>query len=230
MSKLRFKGNNAAYIGSLMEISNTKVVLKFPSGIPALFDPSTVEVLDESGSVVETKKGFKTIYQINGTSVILSNDGSVAVENPKTGKTDEEILADAKNEKLVEISTACEQVIHYGIDINDQHFSLTDKDQTNLFGKQAQLSTGATQIEYHADGEPCRYFTAEEMTAIITAAMVYVTYHTTYCNALNMWIRKTESLDEVKSIYYGCSVPEAYQSEVLVNILASMAAEADETA
>lgn len=230
MSKLRFKGSNATYTGSLMGISDKRIVLKFPSGIPAEFDPSVIEVLDESGNVVETKKGFKTIYQINGTSVILSNDGSVAIENPETGKTDDEILEDAKVAKLVEIATACEQVIHYGIDINGQHFSLTDKDQTNLFGKQVQLSTGVTQIEYHADGEPCRYFTAEEMTAITTAAMAYVTYHTTYCNALNMWIRQTESLDEVKSIYYGCAVPETYQSEVLVNVLASMAAEVDETA
>lgn len=230
MSKLRFKGSDAAYTGTLMVISDKRIVLKFPSGIPAVFDTSVIEVLDESGNVVETVKGFKSIYQINGVSVILSNDGSVLPESPETGKTDEEILADAKTAKLAEISAACQQVIHYGIDINGQHFSLTDQDQSNLFAKQVQLVAGATQAEYHADGEPCRYFTAEEMTAIITAAMAYVTYHTTYCNALNMWIRQTESLDEVKSIYYGCAVPETYQSEVLVNMLASMAAEADETA
>ena len=82
--------------------------------------------------------------------------------------------------------------------------------------------TGSERFEYHEDGNPCRYFSAEEMQKIITAAMAYKTYHTTYCNALNMWIKNAETLEEVNSIYYGVEIPEAYQNEVLKDLIVKM--------
>lgn len=48
-----------------------------------------------------------------------------------------------------------------------------------------------------------------------------MSYHTTYCNAINMWIMGVTSKDELSQIVYGTSVPEEYQSEVLKAYLAS---------
>lgn len=137
-------------------------------------------------------------------------------------------LEEVKSQKKVEISTACESTIHAGIDVkigeNWEHFSLQTNDQINLFGKQYQLANGATSVEYHQDGHPCKYYSAEDMMEIITAAMEWVSYHTTYCNALNMWIAGASSKDEVNAIYYGADIPEEYQSEVLKDYLTKMAA------
>ena len=99
---------------------------------------------------------------------------------------------------------------------------MTEHDQLNLFGKQVQLAAGTTELEYHADGQPCRYYSAADMQTIIAAAMQHVSYHTTYCNAVNMWIAGCESTEEVQSIYYGADVPEEYQSDVLKAYIASM--------
>ena len=104
-----------------------------------------------------------------------------------------------------------------------EHFALTEHDQINLFGKQAQLAAGVEQLEYHADGKPCRYYSAADMQAIIEAAMFHVSYHTTYCNALNMWIAGCETAEDVQAIYYGADVPEEYQSEVLKAYLKEIA-------
>lgn len=82
-------------------------------------------------------------------------------------------------------------------------------------GKQVQLAAGTTELEYHADGQPCRYYNAADMQLIISTAMQHVSYHTTYCNAVNMWISGTQSTDEIQQIYYGADVPETYQSDVL---------------
>ena len=128
-------------------------------------------------------------------------------------------------------------MIYAGIDVElpsgtTEHFSLTEHDQINLFGKQAQLATGALQLEYHADGQPCRYYSAADMQSIIKAAMWHVSYHTTYCNALNMWIEGCETAEDVQEIFYGADVPEKYQSEVLKAYLlqiAGMAGGNDET-
>ena len=67
------------------------------------------------------------------------------------------------------------------------------------------------------------------MQAVIQAAMFHVSYHTTYCNALNMWIAGCQENEEVMGIYYGADVPEAYRSEVLNAYLLQIADMAKES-
>ena len=90
------------------------------------------------------------------------------------------------------------------------------------------MAAGVEQLEYHQDGYPCRYYSAEEMTAIITAAMQHVSYHTTYCNSLNMWIADAATMEELNTIFYGADIPKGYQSEVLKDYLTAMLGEAAE--
>ena len=146
-----------------------------------------------------------------------------------------ETLKEFKTAKKQEISQACEQIIYAGISVTladgtVEHFALTEHDQLNLFGKQAQLATGAEQLEYHSDGKPCRYYSATDMQTIIAAAMQHVSYHTTYCNALNMWVAGCETAEELQQIYYGADVPEQYQSEVLKTYLLEIASLAGDDA
>lgn len=131
--------------------------------------------------------------------------------------------------KLAEISALCTSTIYAGVDVElsdgVQHFSLTEKDQINLFGKQAQLATGADKLEYHQDGSPCKFYSAEDMTQIITAAMAHVSFQTTYCNSMNMWVKGCVKASEIAAINYGDNIPEEYQSEVLKEYLKEAAGE-----
>lgn len=121
--------------------------------------------------------------------------------------------------KKKELSAACHESIVAGVDVSlpggTEHFSLEETDQLNLFGKQAQLASGATRLEYHQDGEPCKYYTAEEMTGIIEAAMYFVSFQTTYCNSLFAWLEACERASEMAGIHFGDEIPVEYQSEVL---------------
>lgn len=130
--------------------------------------------------------------------------------------------------KRREVAAECERLIYAGINVtladgSVEHYALTIEDQLNLFGKQIQVSAGQAQIEYHADGQPCRYYSPADMQTIIQAAMWHVSYHTTYCNALNMWIAGCQTAEEVQEIFYGADVPEEYQSEVLKTYLTQIA-------
>ena len=178
--------------------------------------------------------GWNTVYRDEGQTVYLSDDDSVyQTPDPDTGgeilppepyvPTLEELQAAKKRE----ISQACETAIYSGVDVtltdgSTEHFALTEHDQLNLFGKQVQLAAGTTELEYHADGQPCRYYSAADMQTIIAAAMQHVSYHTTYCNAVILWIAGCESTEEFQAIYYGADVPEEYQSDVLKAYIASM--------
>lgn len=48
----------------------------------------------------------------------------------------------------------------------------------------------------------CRMFTAEEITAISVASISHKLYHTTLCNHLLTWIRRTETKEELDKITY----------------------------
>lgn len=125
--------------------------------------------------------------------------------------------------KKAEISDACEQTIYNGIDVEmstgTQHFSLTEKDQINIFGLQATIESGETRIEYHSDGNPCIYYSVEDIQKLIAAAMGFVKYNTTYCNSLNVWISKETNAQTISEMYYGMEIPEEHQSEVLKNYI-----------
>lgn len=135
-------------------------------------------------------------------------------------------LEDARKAKFKEVSEACENTIYAGIDVSTstgiEHFSLTEKDQLNLFGKKMQLIAGEEKLEYHEDGEPCKYFTAEDMQKIIEKAMFWVSYNTTYCNALNMMIKAATSAEEVEKMLWGMEIPEEFQNEVLKDYMKKM--------
>lgn len=140
----------------------------------------------------------------------------------------EKTLAQLQAAKKAEVSADCERVIYKGVSVtladgSTEHFSLTEHDQINLFGKQAQLAAGADRLEYHADGQPCRYYSAADMQAIIQATTWHVSYHTTYCNALNMWIQAVGTAEDVQEIFYGADIPEQYRSEVLAAYLLQIA-------
>lgn len=224
MEKIKVKGK-LYEIRSIQTISTHVLQIAFVNMVPAKWGGDIV--LYTAGDIeCATLSGWNTVYRDEGQTVYLSDDGSVyQTPGPDTGG---EILPpepyvptlnELKLAKKREISQACETAIYSGVDVtltdgSTEHFSLTEHDQLNLFGKQVQLAAGTTELEYHADGQPCRYYSAEDMQIITSTAMAYVSYHTTYCNAVNMWIAGCTT-DEIQQIYYGADVPEQYQSDVL---------------
>ena len=139
--------------------------------------------------------------------------------------TNRDKLADIKVTKLKEVSEKCDETIYAGVDVKmsdgTYHFSLTEKDQLNIFGLQAKISAGQTVLEYHADGQSCKYYSVEDIQKLITAAMTLVSYNTTYCNSLNMWIKAETDSSVIEGIYYGIDIPEIYQSDVLKKYISS---------
>lgn len=122
-------------------------------------------------------------------------------------------LEKTKNKKLQEISDQCEEHIYKGIDcetsLGIEHFSLIEKDQLNLKTTYDEILRGnIKQIEYHSDTNLCRFFSCNEIINLYTKAMMFIKYHRTYCNHLNVWTRRSKNIEEINNIYYGCELPE----------------------
>ena len=233
MEHIKIKGSDQCYeIQSITKPAEHILQIVFKDAVPE--DWGEIQLYTAGGILATILEGWTTVYRSDGQTIYLSDDGSVyQTPDPDTGgeilppepyvPTLEELQAAKKRE----ISQACENAIYSGVDVklsdgSTEHFSLTEHDQLNLFGKQVQLAAGTTELEYHADGQPCRYYSAKDMQIITSMAMAFVSYHTTYCNAVNMWISGTQSTEEIQQIYYGADVPEQYQSDVLKAYIASM--------
>ena len=234
MEKIRIGKEKRRYeISSIRPESANVLEIVFTDAIPAIWGDITIYTDD--GTEATTLYGYETMWKQEGSRVWLSNDGSVYTPPapPDPAEPPEPYvptLEEVRVGKKAEVSAACEQIIYAGINVTlsdgtTEHYSLTEHDQLNLFGKLSQISVGAAQLEYHADGQSCRYYTAIDMQAIIQAAMRHVSYHTTYCNALNMWIAGCQTTEEVQEIFYGADVPKQYRSEVLNAYLVQIATE-----
>ena len=109
-------------------------------------------------------------------------------------------------EKEAELSAACNSAIVAGMDVETtqgtEHFSLEETDQINLTTALSAVKAGAANYPYHADGQLCRMFTAEEIRTIASAAISHTLYHRTLCNHLLTWARRAETEKELEGITY----------------------------
>lgn len=136
-------------------------------------------------------------------------------------------LDEIKTLKIKELSTECNKTIIDGFDIvlsdnNKYHFSLTYEDQINLITLSGMVQAGEKYIPYHPDSQGCRYYSAEDMSKIITYGTIFKTYHTTYFNSLKMFVNSLTDNETVRSIEYGINIPDEYQSDVLKQLMERM--------
>lgn len=172
-----------------------------------------------------TPAGFVNITIDDGvvTAIEVNQDALDAylAENPLADPT-ESIRA----EKEDKISSECKKAIVAGMDVETtqgvEHFSLEETDQINLTTALGAIQDGATGYPYHADGQLCRMFNAEEIQAISNAAVKHKLYHTTLCNHILTWVRRAETVEEINSITYSLEgLPEdlaANMSAILASV------------
>lgn len=114
--------------------------------------------------------------------------------------------------KLQEINAATDQAIWAGVDAETskgmEHFALQETDQINISNTMLQIQGGQPAALYHADGKLCRWFAPDEIMAIINAATIHKTYHTTYCNHLRTYIKRITDYDELLAVTYGMPLPQ----------------------
>lgn len=154
------------------------------------------------------------------------HEPEVQKEEPQADPVEEVTIDFVKKSKISEMSAACQETITQGFDIilsdgKSHHFSLTVQDQLNLITLSSAIAGGETQAIYHADGELCREFSADDITKIFNAADAFKTYHLTYYNALKGYIGGMDSIEEIGGVDYGMDIPEDYMTEALKKVQAN---------
>ena len=116
-----------------------------------------------------------------------------------------------REERLAEFQKACQDAIYEGVEVATSEgmkkFSLTLSDQINLIGVRNLFDKGLLAIPYHADGEPIRLWSHDDVQKILQEADRHITYHRVYFNLLREWIHRT-SYPEFLGIDYGDALPD----------------------
>ena len=119
-------------------------------------------------------------------------------------KTLEELRAD----KEAEISTACNEAIVAGLDIQlpggtTEHFDYSERDQINIKEMFDAVLMGATMYPYQSEDGSCRTYTAEEIVNIYPTLAGNKTAQLTYYHQLKDYIDTLDTAGEIKAVIYG---------------------------
>lgn len=172
----------------------------------------------------EEYNSLKEAFDTNA-EVEIDEPEEVVEEEVVPEITDESVTIEfIKSAKIKEMSNTCAQIITSGFDVElsdglSHHFSLTKEDQINLITLTSMIGSGETAIPYHADDEPCKFYSVADILTITNSATMLKEYHTTYFNSLKMYIKSLETIEEISAITYGVEIPVEYRSDVLNALL-----------
>ena len=199
---------------------------------------------DGNGKIVgEAEQEPKTFEELI-IPVVIPNENYEFVgwnpEIPKEGPVNANIMFTAqmqyiptldeiKTKKVTEMNDAQQTTIQNGLDIalssgTVEHFTLTYHDQTSLMGLQTLVAQGVENIPWHTSDqtEHCKFYSNADMAIITSKALQFVTFHVTYFRDLRIYVRALEDKEAVSNVFYGMSIPEKYQSDVLKDFFLRM--------
>lgn len=163
--------------------------------------PGLLPLTAEQEAIYLQYNGFVRITSADPVAIEPDTEAWVAFQASQPDPMDA-----ARAAKVNEMSVACNSAIVAGMDVETtqgtEHFSLEETDQINLSAAYNAVISGAHGYPYHADGQLCRMFSADEITAISEASIAHKLYHTTLCNHLLTWARRAETEEELAGITY----------------------------
>lgn len=129
-----------------------------------------------------------------------------------------DVLTPARQNKLDEISTACNTAIIAGdnvtfMDGTTKFFAYSLEDQTNIGQMFSAVLAGATRYLYHAEGGACMMYTADEIISIYSTLASRKTALLTYHNSLKSYVQSLESVTDIEAVTWGMELPDPYLSD-----------------
>ena len=177
---------------------------------PVAEDGGTVYIVEVEGIPEEVIPNLSA-YKYTGSQFIRLDETAIK----------QSYIEDYRQAKINTMSQFCQSMISNGIEYEDGHYSLSTDDQINItrLGVEAQ-SPSPPPLVYHADGEPVRIYTPQEIIGLFNKANTWVEYNTTYFNLLKQWINEIELVDTILQINYFSALPKKYsdQLEEMVDI------------
>lgn len=214
------KGTN--YIQYTNDISVYNDFLIFDESNLVKYILITTDYTVENGYLYQSGRGKKykhfdiPLFDNNGYSLYKITDNMLIETTTEerqifAEKLAIEALESAKKRKIMEIDNICSSQITTGVCIDNQNYSYTIEDQSNLLtALQIAVATNMS-VPYHSNGTSCRLFTKDEIINMYVAQSANLTHHLTYSNQLKLYVQnELFTIDEVDSVTYGQDLTGEY--------------------
>ena len=156
--------------------------------------------------------------------LVLNDDGSKIIDVVATSEPIDKVIS----QKKTELSAECEKAIIAGVDVGDEHYSLTIEDQANILAL-TPLAQAGNSVFYHSDSNMCCEYSSDEFLAVVNAATVFKTLQTTYCNLLMKQVEAMTDAEEVRAVEYGVTELTGEFAERYEMIKATLIGDGSET-
>lgn len=169
-----------------------------------------------------TEDEYKAIVE-----ALDSSDREIIEYEKPSIVVDDITLEFIKSSKIDEMSDMCNMTIVSGVDVtlssgDVEHFDLTHDDQINIIELVDYVRyENVKYAPYHSRGGTCRIYTAEDIMLIAEASRKFKMINTTYFNNLRDWINSMDTIDEVRSVFYGIDIPDDKMSDIFKSIVNS---------
>lgn len=239
MPYLKFKNDTKVHDVTIRPAADNRVEIVFTNKIVKNLSGFEVYKDKEATLRIGNYPNHNFIYRDDEetektNSIILSSRDEVYQPLQETPEAVAEItypeitLEELKTIKQHQLEMGKQAVLNAGYEVNlsigMERFTCTTEEFSCLVGMLKDIGDGKEKIPWHtADkGQYCKYYSIEDMTAIIKAAQELVNYHIIYLNSLLIYMWKQETREAVENITYGMSIPETERSEVLSDYYAAL--------
>lgn len=114
--------------------------------------------------------------------------------------------------KIKQYGTECQDKIYAGTDVKTsygtEHFSATGDDQANIKTLSDVAMTSKCSLPYHADGSQCKVYSYQDIIKIYCEIQKLILAETSYCNALNTYVRGLYTKEEIAVVKYGDEITD----------------------
>lgn len=182
-------------------------------------DGSTVYCIKNTDAFGFSDTIYKKVTIVSITEIEYNSLKSKIIDKSVNSDGVEVSLKDLISQKLSDLSNECQAIISNGVDIVlsdgiQHHFSLQLTDQINIAKLKDMAVAGESFLPYHADGEPCKIYSTDDVLTIYSCMENLVIYHTTYFNSLKIYINNLTDRNSILDAKYGMEIPDNCQSEI----------------
>lgn len=185
-----------------------------------------MKIYDELTKEELSSPDLKNGYLYDGTKIIGQTievmEGTISEFNPEGLNRLVDIIEDCQfyhsyteeekqkiyNDKITQLSNSCNDFITRGLSITlsdgeTKEFSYSIEDQSNISEMFNAILLGATSYPYHANGEACKMYSAQDIITIYFSLSQLKTSQITYFNQLKQYLSTLKDISDIQSIEYG---------------------------
>lgn len=115
--------------------------------------------------------------------------------------------------KIKQYGNECQKKIYAGVDVETnygtEHFSATGDDQANIKALSDVAMLTKVSLPYHADGSQCKVYTYQDIIKIYCEIQKLILTETSYCNALNTYVRGLYTKEDIAAVKYGQEITDS---------------------